>query len=50
MEDVAGAVWTLTALDAANKLILSWLVGNRDAARAYEFMTYVAERVTDGFN
>ena len=29
--DHAGDVWTWTALDADSKMIVSWLVGNRDA-------------------
>ena len=34
----AGDVWTWTALDADFKLIVSWLVGGRDAGYAIEFM------------
>jgi hypothetical protein len=30
MEDYAGDLWTWTALDADNKLIVSWFVGQRD--------------------
>ena len=38
----AGDVWTWTALDADSKLIVSWLVGGRDAEYANEFMQDVA--------
>jgi hypothetical protein len=34
----AGDAWTWTALDADSKLIVSFLVGSRDAARAHDFM------------
>ena len=33
-----GSVWTWTATDADTKLICSWMVGNRDADAAFEFM------------
>ena len=52
----AGDVWTWTALDADSKLIVSWLVGGRDAEYANEFMQDVADRLanrvqltTDGY-
>lgn len=41
-----GDVWTWTALDADTKLVLSWLVGLRDAGYAHEFMRDVAARIT----
>ena len=41
----AGDVWTWTALDADSKLIVSWLVGGRDAQYANEFMRDVASRL-----
>ncbi|MCX6537438.1 MAG: IS1 family transposase [Acidobacteria bacterium] len=41
----AGDIWTWTALDADSKLIVSWLVGARDAGSAYEFMQDVASRL-----
>jgi len=41
----AGDVWTWTALDADSKLVISWLVGSRDAEAAYTFMQDVATRV-----
>ncbi len=53
----AGDVWTWTALDRDSKLIISYLVGGRDAGYATEFMQDVADRVanriqltTDGHN
>lgn len=42
----AGDVWTWTAIDADSKLVLSWLVGSRDAGAAYEFMQDVASRLS----
>lgn len=43
----AGDVWTWTALDADSKLIVSWLVGGRDAVYANEFMQDVAGRLAN---
>jgi IS1 family transposase len=43
----AGDVWTFTAIDADTKLILSWLVGRRDAGCAAEFLQDVASRLTN---
>jgi IS1 family transposase len=43
----AGDAWTWTALDADSKLIISYLVGGRDAAWAGEFMQDVADRVAN---
>ena len=43
----AGDTWTWTALDADSKLLVSWLVGGRDAEYANEFMQDVAERLTN---
>jgi IS1 family transposase len=40
-----GDVWTWTALDADTKLVVSWLLGTRDAGAAYAFMTDVASRL-----
>jgi IS1 family transposase len=42
-----GDVWTWTALDSNSKLIISWLVGNRDARYARLFMDDVASRLTN---
>ena len=41
----AGDTWTWTALDADNKLIISWHVGGRDLGNAYTFMMDLAERL-----
>lgn len=41
----AGDIWTWTALAADSKLIISWLMGGRDAGYAYEFMQNVAARL-----
>ncbi len=41
----AGDVWTWTAIDADTKLVLSCLVGGRDAGYAHEFMQDVASRL-----
>lgn len=43
----AGDFWTWTALDAASKLIISYLVGGRDAGYAHEFMQDVADRLAN---
>ena len=40
-----GDVWTWTAIDADTKLIPSWLMGNRDAVCATEFMQDLAARL-----
>ena len=36
--DGAGDLWTWTGIDSDTKLIVSWLVGGRDAEYAIEFM------------
>jgi IS1 family transposase len=41
----AGNVWTWTALDADSKMILSWLVGGRDAEAANLFIDDLRDRV-----
>ena len=43
----AGDIWTWTALDADSKLIVSYLVGGRDAGYATEFMQDVASRLAN---
>jgi len=43
--DGAGDVWTWTAIDADSKLIISYLVGGRDAGYANAFMQDVGERL-----
>lgn len=52
-----GDVWTWTALDPDSKLMVSWMLGNRDAETAYDFLSDVAGRVagrvqvsSDGLN
>ena len=41
-----GDCWTWTALDADSKLILSFRLGDRTLATAYDFMHDVAERIS----
>ena len=41
----AGDLWTWTALDSDSKMILSWMVGSRDAGYATEFMNDLASRL-----
>jgi IS1 family transposase len=43
----AGDTWTWTALDADTKLIVSWLVGGRDAEYANAFIQDVADRLAN---
>ena len=43
----AGDTWTWTAIDADSKLIVSWLLGERDRTSAYHFIADLAERLTD---
>ena len=43
--DHAGDTWTWTALDADSKLLVSWLVGPRDAGSAYTFIHDLGERL-----
>lgn len=43
----AGDVWTWTALDADSKLIVSYLVGGRDAEYALEFMDDLRDRLAN---
>ena len=42
-----GDVWTWTALDADSKLIVSWLVGSKDADAACTFMYDVKDRLAN---
>ena len=44
--DEWGDCWTWTAIDADSKLIVSYRVGQRTAADAYDFMSDVASRLT----
>src|ERR1700744_890941 len=41
----AGDAWTWTAIDADSKLIVSYLIGGRDADAAQDFMHDVADRL-----
>ncbi|MBZ5535400.1 MAG: IS1 family transposase [Acidobacteriia bacterium] len=41
-----GDVWTWTAIDADSKLIVSWLVGDRGAGCAHEFISDLASRLS----
>ena len=45
--DHAGDVWTWTALDRDSKLIVSYLIGGRDAQYANAFMQDVADRLAN---
>ncbi len=54
--EVAGDVWTWSAIDSDHKLIASWLVSGRDSEYAMEFMDDLAKRLdsrvqltTDGY-
>lgn len=56
MEETAGDAWTFVGIDADTKLVISWLVGERDPDTASAFMNDVAMRLanrvqlsTDGF-
>lgn len=46
MEGSAGDVWTWVGMDADTKLIISWLIGSRDADSANIFMNDVANRLS----
>lgn len=41
----AGDAWTFTAIDSDTKLIISWLLGDRDVETATVFMKDVADRI-----
>lgn len=43
----AGDAWTFSAIDAASKLAVSYLVGQRDGATAIEFMDDLRGRLAD---
>lgn len=43
----AGDAWTFVAIDADTKLVLSWLVGTRDAGCATEFLQDVSGRLAN---
>ena len=44
---IAGDVWTWVAIEAQSKLVISYLVGKRDAGCATEFIQDVANRITN---
>ena len=46
-EQHVGDAWTWVGIDADSKLVISWLVGQRDATCANEFMCDVASRLTN---
>jgi IS1 family transposase len=43
----AGDVWTWTALDADSKLVMSWLVGDRDGDTAQKFIRDLEKRLAN---
>jgi IS1 family transposase len=43
----AGDTWTWTGLDADSKLIVSWLIGGRDAGAASAFVSDLADRLAN---
>jgi IS1 family transposase len=43
--EIAGDVWTWTAIDADSKLIVSWLVGDRSGETACRFVQDLADRL-----
>jgi IS1 family transposase len=45
-DGICGDVWTWTAIDADTKLIPCWLIGQRDAMSAHDFMVDLAGRLT----
>ncbi|MGA2004297.1 MAG: IS1 family transposase [Terriglobales bacterium] len=47
MEAGFGSVWTWTAIDADTKLIVSYMLGDRGASTARDFMEDVASRITN---
>ena len=44
-DGICGDVWTWTAIDADTKLIPCWLIGQRDAMSAHDFMVDLAGRL-----
>ena len=46
----AGDCWTWTAIDADTKLIISYMLGDRGAATARDFMEDVAGRIATEFS
>lgn len=46
-EKICGDVWTFVAIEAQTKLVISWLVGRRDAGCATEFLQDVEKRLSN---
>src|ERR1700686_2034230 len=46
-DGICGDVWTFTAIEAQTKLVISWMVGERDAGFASAFLHDVDARVTN---
>lgn len=46
-KQIAGDVWTWTAIDADTKLVPCWLLGKRDAESATEFIQDLADRLAN---
>jgi len=44
---IAGDAWTFVAIEAQTKLVISWMVGRRDAGFASEFLQDVAGRLSN---
>ena len=43
----AGSIWTWTDIDLETKLFILWLVGNRDATSAIEFVNDLRDRLSN---
>ena len=43
----ADEAWTWTAIDADSRLMLWWMIGNRDAPTAHQFLTGVSARLAN---
>jgi IS1 family transposase len=46
-EGLVGDVWTFVAIEAETKLVISWMVGERNAGFATDFLRDVAARVSN---
>lgn len=44
---ICGDTWTFAAIEAQSKLVISWMVGRRDAGCATEFLQGVASRLAN---
>jgi IS1 family transposase len=47
MEDYAGDVWTWVGIDADTKLVISWMIGGKDAESGKVFIEDLASRITN---